>query len=264
MMSNQKPSRGEYRRWLREKHGFDVSASEQGYYEDVVAKILARLQQSQFWRGLVDALREYDSQYQLATGYHLLIERSEPELKTKPFDSFLDKTYRKNIQDNKNWPNPPQSGWILPADWFSKINDILRTLFVVKYLDGVEFLAERISSCCMDCGLPCRAFYEAREDGYYAAHLYTEQEYEVPRRTWDTEAVTVSLEMQITTQLQEVIRAVLHGYYEPGRMTPKKAGASWQWGYRTQQFRANYLGHILHYLEGMIVEVREKQREGVR
>jgi len=28
------------------------------------------------------------------------------------------------------------------------------------------------------------------------------------------------------------------------------------------EFAANYLGHILHYIEGMIIDVRDKNREG--
>jgi hypothetical protein len=31
--------------------------------------------------------------------------------------------------------------------------------------------------------------------------------------------------------------------------------------YRTEEFRANYLGHILHYIEGMIIDIRDKQKK---
>ena len=79
--------------------------------------------------------------------------------------------------------------------------------------------------------------------------------------TWDTERIDVSIELQITTQLQEVIRKLLHSYYENVR---KRAGeredVKWQWNYKSEEFAANYLGHILHYIEGMIMEVRERQR----
>jgi hypothetical protein len=34
------------------------------------------------------------------------------------------------------------------------------------------------------------------------------------------------------------------------------------WNYRNDQFITTYLGHILHYVEGMIIEVRD--REGVK
>ncbi len=63
----------------------------------------------------------------------------------------------------------------------------------------------------------------------------------------------------MTTQLQEVIRRLLHTYYEDKRQS-KKEQTKWQWNYNSDEFSANYLGHILHYVEGMIMEVREKQR----
>ena len=34
----------------------------------------------------------------------------------------------------------------------------------------------------------------------------------------------------------------------------------WQWNYKSDEFAANYLGHILHYVEGMIIEIRDKKR----
>lgn len=72
-------------------------------------------------------------------------------------------------------------------------------MFVVKYLDGVEFMIDKIKFICEQQSLPCRIFLEAREEGYYAAHIYTKQEFEVPRVNWDTEKIKVSIEIQITT-----------------------------------------------------------------
>lgn len=39
---------------------------------------------------------------------------------------------------------------------------------------------------------------------------------------------------------------------------PVPSDVAWQWQYRGDQFVPNYLGHILHYIEGMIMEVRER------
>jgi hypothetical protein len=53
---------------------------------------------------------------------------------------------------------------------------------------------------------------------------------------------------------------MLHTHYEDRRM---RAGSSddWKWDHRSDEFATNYLGHILHYLEGMIVVTRDKQEE---
>ena len=111
----------------------------------------------------------------------------------------------------------------MPDNWFHKINDIIRTLIEVRYLDGVEFLLENIKTNCKAQKIPFKAFLEAREEGYYAAHLYVKRKFEIPKVTWDTEFIELNIEIQITTQLQEVIRKLLHSYYEDRRKKSKKA-----------------------------------------
>lgn len=165
--------------------------------------------------------------------------------------------------NNDAFPEEPEGGWIIPENWFLKINDIVRTLFVVKYFDGVKFLISKIENLCKKHNLELLIDYEAREEGYYAAHLYVKQEFEIPKPTWDTKRIFVLVELQITTQLQEVIRKMLHNYYEKKRMMVKKPIEKWQWDYGCDEFCTNYLGHILHYVEGQIMEVRDRQKREI-
>jgi hypothetical protein len=204
------------------------------------------------WPKLIRELAEFNDQYLGLTGYPLLMTGPSPEIQIKPFDSFILKTFRKNIIQNKCW--------LIPTNCFSQVNDLLRTLLVVKYLDGVHFLIENIQGFCKARGTECRMSFEAREDGYYAGHTYVRQAFEIPKLTWDTETIEMSVEIQITTQLQETIRRLLHKHYEKRRVTSRKEKEHWQWDYKSDEFAANYLGHILHYVEGMIMEVREKQK----
>ena len=260
-MNSKKPQNiDEYKKWLKERHGTEISERTQTYYGSVTGAIERDLKKSDFWTKLTENLREYDGEYLVKTGYPLLAPGFKPELYVKSFDSFLLKTFRKNILENKRWPDEPEGGWILPNNWYTKINDIVRTLFVVKYLDGVEFMINKIQSLCSQYDLSYEVHLEAREEGYYAAHLYTRQEFEIPRPTWDTERVKVPIELQITTQLQEVIRKLLHKYYEDRRKRIREKDIKWQWNYKSDEFAANYLGHILHYVEGTIMEIREKQK----
>lgn len=251
----------EYKNWLKKNHDVEISERTRIYYDSVTSKINKDFEKSIYWTQLNDNLKEYDAAYFLKTGYHLMIPEFSPKLYVKSFDSFLLKTFRKNILQNKNWPNEPETGWILPHNWYSKINDILRTLLVVKYLDGTECLAEKIKLHCAQHTKEFNCYFEARDEGYYAIHLYTKEEFEIPRIDWDTERVRVSIEIQITTQIQEVIRNLLHKYYEEKRKTKKQDDMKWQWNYKNDEFAANYLGHILHYMEGMIMEIRDKQEE---
>lgn len=261
-MSEEKPkSIDEYKKWTREQLGVSISDQDEAHYNAASTAIKEDLEASEFWNELLSNLRDFHDEYSIETGYPLLRE-FQPRILTKPYKSFLLKTYRKNVLANSDWPEKSGDGWILPENWLIRINDIVRTLIEVKYLDGVEFVIQRIQNLCEDMEIPMKSFLEAREEGYYAAHVYAMLPFEVPRLDWDTERITVSVEIQITTQLQEVIRRLLHNYYEEARKRAiESRAADWQWDYKSDEFAANYLGHILHYVEAMILDVRSRQRE---
>ncbi len=250
-----------YEKWLKHERNVKISDRTRAHYNAVASKIRSDFEKSEFWRQLVENLQEYDREYHQEKECHLLMSDDTPALYTKSFDSFLLKTFRKNIIENKNWPNDPDNGWVLPDNWHSSINDIVRTLIVVKYLDGVQFIIDKIKLLCEQNNLNYNIFMEAREEGYYAAHLYLQKEFEIPRKDWDTDKAVISIEIQVTTQLQDTIRKLLHKYYEERRKQVMDDDVKWQWDYKSDEFTANYLGHILHYVEGRIVELRDKQKE---
>ena len=260
-MKNKPKDIDEYKKWLKEEHSIEISDRTRTHYEAVASKIKSDFEKSEFWEQLIGNLQECDREYYLEREYPLLMSDGPPELYTKSFDSFLLKTFRKNVIENRNWPKDPDNGWILPDNWYSSTNDTVRTLIVVKYLDGVQFILDKIKSLCEQNNLNHKIHFEAREEGYYAAHLYVQREFEIPRIDWDTDKVDISIEIQVTTQLQDVIRKLLHKYYEERRKQVMGDDMKWQWDYKSDEFSANYLGHILHYVEGMIVEIREKQKK---
>ncbi len=255
----------EYKKWLKENHKIDLSDKIKNHYESVTEKMKQQFIISDFWKQLVKNISEYNDEYLIDKQYHLFQDMNTPEISTKPFKSIIEKTYRKNIIENENYPNPPITGWILPENWYLYINDILRTTLVVKYLDGVDFLVQKIKLLCEGNNKDFSCYFEAREVGYYAVHLYTRDNFEIPKIDWDTYRVDTDIEIQITTQLQEVIRKLLHKYYEERRIKiVDRTEKSWQWDYRSDEFATNYLGHILHYVEGMIVDIREKENENAK
>lgn len=260
-MEKKKPANiDDYKKWLRDEHHVEISETTKNYYDTVSYSIREVFEKSEIWNQLIKKeIPVFAGEYLLKNGDSLLTP-SEWKLHRKSFDSFLLKTFRKNCLDNKEWPNCPIDGWILPDNWFSRINDIVRTSFVVKYLDGVKFIVEKIEGFLKENSLPCTISYEAKEEGYYAAHLYTIYEFEVPKPTWDTMKIRVSVEVQITTTMQEVLKKLLHVYYEGNRLVKKDAEPKWKWDYNCEEFSVNYLGHILHYVEGKIVGIREEQR----
>lgn len=257
-MAKTKPKYEEYEKWLKNERDSEITKR---YYEEVASTIKRIFQDYSLWKTFNRNRDDYHHEFFTESrGYNLWSNASEPiELKTKPYDSFLLKTYRRNILDNQSWPEQPKGGWILHDNWYSKINDIVRTSVVVKYLDGVEFVARHFKSLCDENKAKCNINYEAKEEGYYAAHMYVTSKFEVPKMKLGTEFVDVSIEIQITTQLQDVIKKLLHQYYEERRKQEKhKENVKWQWDYKSDEFATNYLGHILHYIEGMIMERRDK------
>lgn len=249
-----------YTTWLKKDHNVEVSDRMKRYYDAVVSKAASDFLAAPFWQTLNSDLDRINKQYYLNTSYYLLVNNSSlPQLQKKPFDSFLLKTFRYNVVSNNNWPEPPDGGWLLPGNWFSRINDMVRTLFVVKYLDGVNFFASELAKLCNARSYMCKVDYEAKEEGYYAAHFYISFPCQIPCENWDTRDEIVPVEIQITTQLQEVIRRLLHKYYEEQRAQRRIPDVKWQWDYKSDEFAANYLGHILHYVEGMIMDVRDKR-----
>ena len=260
-MAKPKPKYEEYKKWLKDERGFEITNRTQLYYREVTSTIKGSFQESFLWNEFNRNRSYYGEQFLLDThGYNLWANVGEPvELKIKPYDSFILKTYRKNILDNQNWSKPPKGGWILPNNWYSRINDIVRASVVVKYLDGVEFVTKYFQLLCKECNVKCTVDFEAKEEGYYAAHMYVTDTFEIPKMELGTEFVDTSIEIQITTQLQEVILKLLRKYYEERRKQEKLVeNITWQWNYKSDEFATNYLGHILHYIEGMIMERREK------
>ena len=111
-------------------------------------------------------------------------------------------------------------------------------------------------------GLKPELSLQAQDEGYYAAHLYVSSRVELPPREITPISAKVRLEIQITTQLKEVIGKLTHHYCEIRRQKrPHKAtDLKWQWDYRAEEFSPNYLGHIVHYLEGLIIELRDRNK----
>lgn len=252
-----------YRRWLKESFEIEVGEKLESRFEAVVNKVKRDFEASTFWSGVCEGLNDYDSAYRLdAQNYPLFLAGSNaPQLVTKSFSSFILKTFRRNVAENLQWPEPPSEGWVLPDAGFSKINDLVRTSFIVKYLDGVEFLAEQLKSRSEASDCRCTVDFEARMEGHYAAHLSVHETFQIPGENWEIEAADIAIEIQIITQLQEVIRRLTHKFYEARRQQPIQARSNWQWDYKSDEFTTNYLGHILHYVEGMIMDVRTRQNE---
>lgn len=249
----------EFKTWFHSFLGFDIDSSYTYYYNTVVKQLKHDFEESIFWKNLLNELNEINDKYYMQKKVHLLTSSEYPKILTKSIDSLMLKAYRKNVLNNHNFPNPPQEGWITPENWFESIKDIIRTTITVKYLDGVQFLVNELENITSNHGFYFASSLEAREEGYYAAHSGIIFPLSMPDRNFIPIDKKLNIEIQITTQIQEIIKTLLHKHYEENRKVQIPQDYKWQWDHKSPEFTSNYLGHIIHYVEGMIVEIRDKE-----
>ena len=175
---------------------------------------------------------------------------------TKPFDSAVIKSYRLNVLRNRAFPDAPREGWVSPENWYTIFDDHIRSSLVCKFVDAPQFLAGELDKYANSLGLTAQHSARGTDDGYYAFHHYTSFPLDVMDTQWNNLATTVKFELQLTTQLQEVLRQLTHPLYEHRRIANQKRDDRWKWDIDSPRFRSSYLGHTLHLIEAVIVQVR--------
>lgn len=252
----------EYWRWLLRRFKCQDLNSLRNRYNSDAIRAKSDIEEGSLWKALHRSLLEWSDEYLSNNGVRLFSGNPADSLnlQRKTFESFLLKTRRHNVLDNPHWPDEPADGFIHPGNWMFEVNDIVRTIFVVKYMDGVSFLEEKMLSLFHEAGFEGHTEYKAKMSGYYAAHVYLRHPAEIFRSDFDTEPCDLSVELQIATQLQDVLRGLTHEYYEKRRVTSGDDTAKWQWDHTNEEFLPNYLGHMLQGIEGMIMELRDRSR----
>ena len=257
---NKKPqNEDEFIKWMEAIFNVNNDLVENNYVSNST-RLLKLFQEDQYWQSVGEQLKEWNTEYFKNNGVNLFAKIELPPVVIKPYKSLLNKAFRKNCLKNDSFPNEPKGGWVSPSTWYDKIHDIIRTSFTVRYLDGVKFLVQKLNQVAEDLGYDYECTFEAHDDGYYAAHAALRLNMDIIGMDWRPSNHLIEVEIQITTELQEMVKRLLHKYYEDNRRKIVSQDYKWQWDYDSEQFVPNYLGHIAHYLEGMIVEIRDKQK----
>jgi len=257
-----------YIKWWNDNFDDEIDFDVRELYSVVSTFVKYRFDHSDEFMKLIHELHNYDAEYRQSYGYDLLMKKPEEiKLEPKEWEGFISKVWRKNVVQNTNWNDEnwdkevcqPNGGWITPTNWFDRIHDIVRTRIVVKYFDGVELLVDKMSSHFLSFGCQIKPDWEAREEGYYAAHLNVTRDYEIPVGL-EIQKKKVSIEIQVTTQMKDVITELTHKYYERKREALTQPDIKWQWDYNSDEFLPNYIGHMLHYIEGALMQIRNKEQ----
>ena len=256
-----------YIEWWNQHFEEQIGLGERKLYSDVSSLVKGQFDHSNEFMFLIHELHNYESEYRRKYGYDLLMGKPEDiKLVDKTWEMFISKVWRKNVVLNSNWNNEdwdpekckPSGGWITPSNWYEKIHDIVRTKIIVKYFDGVELLLNKMCDHFSSCGFKIDPDWEAREEGYYAAHLNVIRNYEIPAGL-TVSKMKISVEIQVTTQIKDVIGELTHKFYERRRESLVKPDIKWQWNYSSDEFSPNYIGHMLHYIEGELMQIRNRE-----
>lgn len=265
--SAKRPDAANYPEWANSQLEIDYKASHVNQLYLINTRLIKNtFEATTFFSGFVDFLKGCSSQYKELHDAELLTYDPPYAFEVKPFNSVLNKSYRWNVNWNKEWPNKPASrqrqDWLTPTNWFEKLDDLVRATIVCKYIDGPDFLAARMKEYADSVGL--KAYYQAveLESGYYAFHFYLVFSCSLVTNAELTENAekTVKVEIQITTQMQELLRELLHKFYEQTRITSDQDD-SWKWEHNTARFKSSFMGHTLHLLEGIVTELRDEMKE---
>lgn len=257
-----------YFEWLEDTWQGDLRELREGRYLHQQADLRQAFKSSEFWREVSMKLDDWAEAYRQETKAALFQSPPTlPKLASKPWSSFLSRTWRENVRDNDNWPEPPKGGWWLPDNWFERAWDVVRTRLVVRYMDGVRMLASTLVECAKapPHGLPARFEAEAKQNGYYAFHVYVCQPFEVVEEDTPLECDAKlerwsEVEIQVMTQLAEVISELTHTYYEnsrlaaPGTLPPL-------WDEDIDEAQAIALSHQSAAIELQVMSLRARIRE---
>ena len=259
----------EYKVWASTNHGHEFDKRCAMWYKVATQNIFQTLEDS-LLPAIQREIESADTAYRLAVGADLFVTPEVPVLRwsIKTFESAIDKLYRTNVVWNHRWPNPPASAawttnpgakaWVGPYDCLQRLDDVIRTRVVCKYLDGPTFLSARIRDLVESMGIGCEVGSRELDAGYYSHHMYFDINVENIGPGLETTETRNRIELQITTQLQDVLMNLTHRFYEKDRLKLSRAERPWRWDYGTPQFKSAYLGHTLHLLEALVIEVRDE------
>jgi ppGpp synthetase/RelA/SpoT-type nucleotidyltranferase len=259
-----KPTFEEYSVWARENIGFDVEDEHFARrYGSNTRLIKSEVESSDSWEKFVDASKVISEKYKSSSGYNLFSsDHFMPDLKIKPFDSVIEKTYRANILANENFPHPPfiklsgQEGWVTEDNLYRSINDIIRGRMICRYMDGPEYFCSELHEVMSQSAI---VDYHSMETdlGYYSWHFGMRFDLDIMKPNGQISSEGVRIEVQISTQLQDVMNDLTHSFYENKRLS-SVSDTLWKWRPGEPKFQGVYFGHTLHMIEGMLVQLKNQ------
>ncbi|HTR82955.1 MAG TPA: hypothetical protein VMI56_00655 [Reyranella sp.] len=206
-----------------------------------------------YWSEVRNNLDRWSTEYRASTQADLLRVGGLSGFDFKSETSIRDKVYR--ICRNK--PDKAK-GIIGSSPTIPRLNDLVRTRVVCRYVDGVEFITSKMADLARVQTVLQGRRREGRLEGYFAQHLYLKQQVFF-RYGGQQMPAEILCEVQVATEMATRMWTEGHGAYEIARGAndePEK----WQWSTNDPRFISNQLGHMLHLADGLLMQLRDSTK----
>jgi ppGpp synthetase/RelA/SpoT-type nucleotidyltranferase len=212
-----------------------------------------------FWSEAEKRLSHWRTEYRQVHGGDLLGHIGGlPPFQSKSESSIKDKVIRRCKGDvEKAAILFPESCPPVP-----QVSDLVRTRVQCRYIDGVEFLASKFVDLAKEFGYECERDRQGKLEGYFAQHVTVKHDV-FYRVLGHPQACTVSIEIQVASELATRMWDATHGLYEVDRSdgdAPRPQ--EWQWQPSDPRFISNQLGHMMHLADGLLVHLRNVSNVG--
>lgn len=240
--------------WLRELESIRGDLAVPGYWtnlEENCRQWAGEISVGPFWLRAKRELQSWKAEYRSQCGGALLVGLELPDFEGKGSVRISSKLYQKRLEKESFKEEVlPEEGPPIP-----KINDLVRTRIACRYVDGVEFLGDKLFDLAkgMQCD-PIRS-REGRLEGYFAQHLNLSNDV-LYRFGGTSEKAKITVEIQIATGLSTTVWDTTHSIYEASR-EDKQSHENWQWDPKDPKFISNQLGHMIHLADGLLVQLRD-------
>lgn len=205
-----------------------------------------------FWKNFENQRSNWSNEFNHKTGGSLLAQDGVP-----PFCGKGHKRIQTKIEQltSGKEADEPKKFWPTGGPPVPRLDDLVRTRVECQFLDGVEFIGNKLENLAKQMGLQVKRERKGQVEGYFAQHLYFNHEV-FYRIGGGAEQVRIRCEVQVATALATRIWFESHGVYEEwrGREETKE---EWQWNPNDSRFIARQLGHMIHLADGLLVQLRD-------
>lgn len=151
MNENSRPTIHEYLEQLQKSTQNSVFKSRSFY--DTYMNGLADDIKNRTFSQLVSHLSQSRERY-ASPQYLFLTDPSAILLSYKPLDSVCNKLYRLNVLRPRRWPPSDGTQSATLDNFHSALDDVFRSRFICRYLDGPKFSCECLAEKCSENGVP--------------------------------------------------------------------------------------------------------------